>query len=321
MTGSEERNRTAMDGFIAELRRAWTMAGPPSYEDLRKLSTRVDGPSRDGPSRSVLSRSTTQDILAGHRQHPPRWQWVARFVTVLKAAAAEAGVDPECLGTRAEWKQKHEAAFAAPAEPGNEPEKRDWWHEYRDLVPDWFATYLSLEPAATLIRAYETTVVPGLLQTRDYAEAAIRVSSRGLGEEAIRRLVDLRMRRQRILFRPDAPRLWVCIDEAALRHRLGSAETMRGQISHLIDMARRPNIAIQIIPLDTSINAMAGGPIGFLRFSRADVPDLVYLEQLTGALYLSRSGDVSHYMTVLDSLGIESLSPAESVKLLTEGLR
>lgn len=309
-----DSDRAAVDEFVAELRRVWTMAGPPSYEDFRKLSMRVPGPARTGwQAATVLSRSTTQDILAGRRQHPPRWQWVARFLTVLKVAAAEAGVDPASLGTLAEWKVRHEAACARTGAP-------EWWDEYKDLVPDWFGPYLSLERTATLIRAYETTVVPGLLQTREYADAVIRASVPALGEQEVARLVDLRMRRQRILSQPDAPKLWVLIDEAAVRRPLGSAETMHGQIAHLVDMARRPNVAIQVIPLDTSVHAVAGGPISLLRFSRVDIPDVVYLEQLTGALYLRQDSDVSHYMGVLDALGIESLHPGATAGFLRKML-
>jgi hypothetical protein len=362
-------DRAALDGFFAELRRVWTMAGPPSYEDFKKLSTKVKGPAQaGGPWVDVLSRSTTQDILAGRRHHPPKWQWVARFLTVLRAAAAEAGVDPDSLGTLAEWKKRHEAACAAVAsmsqmarvaggghvqasgsttspeygrarvprqatgpvldEEDAHPDTtlasllrtvgREWWHDYRDLVPDWFGAYLSLEPAASLIRAYDTTLVPGLLQTEAYAEAAIRIASLTSDQAAVRPRVELRMRRQQLLNRPDAPKLWVIIDEAAVRRRFGSAKTMRGQITHLIEVSQQPNITVQVIPLDTSVHAVAGGPITFLRFARSHLPDVVYLEQLTGALYLPSQGDVSHYITVLGRLAIEALEPAATADFLRE---
>lgn len=103
-------DRAALDGFIAELRRVWTMAGPPSYQDFEKLSISVKGPAEGGDL--WLPRSTTQEILSGRRRHPPKWRWVIRFITVLRVAAAEAGVDPDRIGTLAEWKQKHEAASA-----------------------------------------------------------------------------------------------------------------------------------------------------------------------------------------------------------------
>jgi hypothetical protein len=347
------RDRAALDGFFAELRQVWTLAGPPSYQDFEKLSMKVKGPA--GADGEWLPRSTTQDILSGRRRQPPKWRWVARFIMVLRVAAEQAGVNPDKLGTLAEWKQKHEAVRAALAasrefalaaggdgaltaglttsaecdpEWVRDPELaallrtvgQDWWHEYRDLVPDWFGAYLSLEPAASLIRAYETMLVPGWLQTEAYAETAIRLSWITLNPAAVSRLVEFRMRRRQILARPDAPKLWVIIDETAVRRRLGSANTMRAQISHLIRVSQQRNITVQVVPLETSVHALAGGPITFLRFPRSDMRDVVYLEQLTGALYLPRQGDVSHYMSVLSGLAIEALSPAETTDFLREVL-
>lgn len=356
-------DRAALDRFIAELRRVWVVAGPPTYLDFEKLSMRVSGPAEDGGM--WLPRSTTQDVLAGRRLQPPKWRWVARFITVLRVAAAEAGVDPARVGTLTVWKQKHLAACTAfsaaqelrqaggdspvvPAARGRcvrargprqgtglllgdweadgDPALRallrsagqDWWHAYQDLVPGWLGTYLSLEPAASLIRAYETSVVHGLLQTEEYAQAAIRICSRDLRRAAVARLAELRMRRQQILTRAEAPRLWVILDEAAVRHRLGSPQTMRAQIRHLIEITHQPNITVQVIPLDTSVHAVAGGPITFLRFARSDLPDVVYLEQLTGAQYLPRHRDVIHYKTVLSRLGIEALEPAATTDFLRD---
>lgn len=360
-----DRDRAALDNFIADLRRGWTLAGPPSYEEFRKLSMRVKGPAEaDG---LWLSRSTTQDILAGRRQQPPKWRWVARFITVLRVAAKEAGVDPNSIGTLEEWKRKHEAVCRATiTEPwpvqavdgtvlmpdfigrtqgrtrdprpmrsmllnekdaARDPELvpllraigQDWWSDYQDLVPDWLRAYLSLEPAASLIRAYETTVVPGWLQTEEYAAAALELSRLTLDQPAIARLVELRMhQQQQFLVRESGPKLWIITDEAVVRRRLGSREMMRAQVRHLIEVSQRPNITIQLIPLDTSIYAVAGGPITFLRFPSSGLPDVVYLEQLTGANYLLDPRDVSHYMLVLSRLGVEALSPMATRDFLRE---
>lgn len=368
-------DRAAVDGFITELRRVWKMAGPPSYQDFEKLSMKVKGSAEAGGM--YLPRSTTQDILAGRRQQPPRWRWVATFITVLRMAAAEVGVDPGSLGTLAEWKEKHEAACAAVAAatqlahvagggpavaPGSaaDPEYGDTriprqasglvsceddiqrdaalasllrtvgqqlWHDYRDFVPGWLGAYLSLEPAASLIRVYDTTLVPELLQTEEYADAAIRTtlqrlgqSAQRLGKAAVSRLVELRMRRQQLLIRPDTPLLWAIIDETVLRRRLGSAETMRAQIRRLIEISQKPSVTIQVIPLGIRIYTVVGSPITFLRFPHADSPDMVYLEQLTGALYLTCERDVSPYREVLEYLGIEALNPFASTDFLRKVL-
>jgi hypothetical protein len=357
-------DRDARDGFIAELNRVWTLAGPPSYADFRKLSMQVKGPAEAGAE--WLSRSTTQDILAGRRRRPPKWRWVARFITVLRVAAEEAGVDPGRIGTLAEWKHKHEiacaattadqrlvcaagnqalasdfagrpreAAYASPRAASllldgkgarRDPDLaellrtagQDWWCDYGDLVPAWLCTYLSLEPAAHLIRAYEPMLVPGWLQTEAYAAAAIRLTRPDLGRLAIKRLVELRMRRQELLNRRDGARQWVIVEETAVRRRLGSVKAMRTQIKHLIEVSEQTSITIQVIPVDTKVHAIAGGPITFLRFPSSRLPDVVYLEQLTGALYLLRSDDVAHYMGVLSALGVQALQPASTRDFLRE---
>lgn len=359
-----DRDRAALDNFIADLRQVWTMAGPPSYEEFRKLSMRVKGPAE--ADRLWLFRSTTQDILAGRRQQPPKWRWVARFITVLRVAAEEAGVDPNNIGRLEEWKRKHEAVCRAtitepwPVQaaggtvlmpdfagrtrggtraPGRmtsmlldekdaarDPELatlvqaigQNWWSDYQDLVPDWHRAYLSLEPAASLIRAYETTVVPGWLQTEEYATAALELSRLTLDQPTIARLVELRMHQQQFLVRESGPKLWIVTDETVVRRRLGGRETMRAQVRHLIEVSQRPNITIQLIPSDTSVHAVAGGPITCLRFPSSDLPDVVYLEQLTGATYLLHSRDVSHYRQVLNRLGVEALPPEATRDYLGE---
>lgn len=358
------RDRDALGEFIAELNRVWTVAGPPTYADFEKLSMRVKGPAEVG--RLWLSRSTTQDILAGRRQQPPKWRWVARFITVLRVAAREASVDPEDVGTLAEWKWKHEIVCAATAtsqrlaravgedrltpdvvarprdrayasrratglllndrDARRDPELaallrtvgQDWWRDYGDLVPAWLHPYLSLEPAASLIRAYETTLVPGWLQIPDYAAAAIRLSRPDLDGPAITRLVELRMRRRQFLERPGGAKLWVIVEETAVRHRLCDPKAMRSQIRHLTEVAEHPNVTIQVIPVDTTVHALAGGPITFLRFPNSRLPDVVYLEQLTGALYLPHQGDVAHYMGVLSSLGVQAMQPEDTRNFLRE---
>jgi hypothetical protein len=184
-------------------------------------------------------------------------------------------------------------------------------------VPSWFAAYLSLEPAASLIRTYETRFVPGLVQTAEYAHAVIRLSNPHAGEAEIQRRVELRMRRQKMLQRPNAPKLWAIVDEAALRSPLGGNATMRSQIKHLIDISQKPDITIQIMPARTGGNAMAGGPIASLRFPDRDLPDVIYLEQLTGALYPTTKEDVYHYSQVLSRLGIEANPRAATVEALS----
>jgi hypothetical protein len=360
-------DRSALVGFFAELRRVWEEAGPPSYKEFEKLSKRVKGPA-DGEAQ-WLSRSTTQHILAGRRRKPPKWQWVSRFITVLREAAKEACVDPARIGDLPEWKQKHEAvraAMVAPElarvagedhayapitkpsrrpDPARTPRKtasflpnetalrrdpqivgllraigQDWWHEYRDLVPDWLGTYLSLEAAASLIHTYDATLVPGLLQTEAYAAMVINLASGATNGAIVQRLVELRMHRQQRLVQADGPRLWALIEEGAVHYRFDNAKTMRTQIRHLIDISDLPNVTIQVIPANTNRPTVTPCPITFLRFPR-DAPDVVYLEQLTGAVYLPCLGDGSNYRHVLSCLAIEALTPATTTDFLHQILR
>lgn len=191
-----------------------------------------------------------------------------------------------------------------------------WWHGYADLVPSWFEAYLGMEAAASVIRTYEVQFVPGLLQTEDYARAVIRLGHRDAPTAEIDRRVELRMKRQTILHRPDAPKLWAVIDEAALRRPYGGAATMRGQIKHLIDLAELPGVTIELMPFSTGGHAAAGGPISILRFAESEIPDVVYLEQLNSAVYANRPVDLDHYWHVMNRLVIQAEPPNATTTIL-----
>ncbi|MTE17950.1 helix-turn-helix domain-containing protein [Streptomyces sp. TRM43335] len=193
---------------------------------------------------------------------------------------------------------------------------RGWWHRYSDVLPGWFDRHIGLEEAAAVIRVYEVQFVPGLLQTEDYARAVILLGHPRASVHENDRRVRLRMDRQELLTRPDAPRLWAVLDEAALRRPLGDTEVMRGQLRHLIDMARRPNVTLQVAPFSVGGLAAAGGPVTILRFPEPDLPDVVYLEQLTSALYLDKEEDVDHYLSIMDRLCAVAETPVSSVAFL-----
>ncbi|MFD1829483.1 MULTISPECIES: helix-turn-helix domain-containing protein [Streptomyces] len=196
---------------------------------------------------------------------------------------------------------------------------RGWWHRYSDVLPGWFDRHIGLEEAAAVIRTYEVQFVPGLLQTEDYARAVILLGHPRASAHENDRRVQLRMERQNLLTRPDAPRLWAVLDEAALRRPLGGVEVMRGQLRHLIETARRPNVTLQVAPFSVGGLAAAGGPVTILRFPEPDLPDVVYLEQLTSALYLDKEEDVDHYLSIMDRLCAVAETPASSTAFL-EGL-
>jgi hypothetical protein len=207
--------------------------------------------------------------------------------------------------------------FLALARQSNVP---GWWHHYSDILPSWFEMYLGLEQASSVIRTYEPQLIPGLLQTREGARAVIRLGDPSASADDIERRVALRMKRQEVLTQPGAPNLWAVIDEAAL-WRIDGRSAMQGQIRHLIEMAELANITLQVMPFYSGAHAAVGGPFAILRFSEPDLPDIVYLEQLTSALYLDKRQDVQHYQLVMDRLCVQAKLPAESIRFLSSTLK
>jgi transcriptional regulator with XRE-family HTH domain len=191
-----------------------------------------------------------------------------------------------------------------------------WWSEYREVVPSWLEPYFGLEQAAALIRAYEPQFVPGLLQTEDYARAVIRIDRPDATEAEIERRVSLRMCRQMVLGRDDPLRLWAVVDEAVLRRPVGGVATMSAQIEYLIEAARLPNVKLQVLPLSIGGHAAAGGRFSLLRFRESELPDVVYLEQRSSAVYLAKPADTSYYRGVLNRLAAEAEQPVATVRRL-----
>jgi transcriptional regulator with XRE-family HTH domain len=191
-----------------------------------------------------------------------------------------------------------------------------WWHDYSDVLPHWFEAYVGLEEVATQIRAYEVQFVPGLMQTEDYARAVTLLGHDTEPARDIERRVRLRMARQAVLDREDAPNVWAVIDEAVLRRPAGSPEIMHGQLKHLAELGQRPNVTIQVIPFQAGGHAAAGGPFSILRFAEPDLPDIVYLEQLTSALYLDKPDTVDSYLRVMERICMEAATPADSAEII-----
>lgn len=193
-----------------------------------------------------------------------------------------------------------------------------WWHQYSDLLPGWFETYLGLEQAAAVIRGYEPQFVPGLLQTADYARAVIGLVHGDEPDEEIDRRIALRMRRQRILTDVNAPTVWLVIDEAALRRPYGGRAVLRGQITHLLEVSEAATVTLQVVPYEVGGHAAAGGGFAILRFAAPELPDVVYLEHLTSALYLDKRADVDKYLGVMNRLAVQAHTPDRSRAFLTE---
>lgn len=191
-----------------------------------------------------------------------------------------------------------------------------WWHSYSDVLPSWFPTYVGLEGAASAIRAYEVQFVHGLLQTEAYARAVVRRGMKGASEADVERRVTLRLERQKYLVSENAPDVHIVLDEAALRRPYGEREVMREQLQHLIEISERPNVRLQIMPFSLGGHSGESGAFTVLSFPESDLSDVVYLEQLTSALYLDKREDVAQYEHALKELQQDSPGPDESRDLL-----
>jgi len=205
-------------------------------------------------------------------------------------------------------------ALVARVREANAP---GWWSSYSDVTPNWFQRYLGLEATATLIRTYEVQFVPGLLQTEDYARAVVPLGPGAAHQDQIARRVRLRLERQQLLTRPDPPKLWAVVDEAALRRPVGGPRVMRDQLEALITIVTKmPNVRLQVLPLAAGGHAASGGSFTILRFPQQELPDVVYLEQLTSALYLDSREDIDFYFDAVNRLFVEAAPLKDTVHIL-----
>lgn len=208
--------------------------------------------------------------------------------------------------------------FLELAEEANKP---GWWHDYRDVLPDWFSVYVSLEGAATLIRAYEPHYVPGLLQTADYIRGLLRVGFPDAEEDELDRRVALRLERQSLLEQDEGPRLWAVMDETVLRRTVVSPEVMRGQLRRLLAALDLPHVILQVLPFSAGPHPGAFGPFQLFRFEMPELPDIVYLESLTGANYLDQRADVVAYLRTLDRMCDLAATPQDTGAILSALLK
>src|SRR6516162_5559143 len=174
-----------------------------------------------------------------------------------------------------------------------------WWQGYSDILPHWVEPYFGLEAAASFIRNYELQFVPGLLQTEGYARALIRLGNAATEDDVMRR-AEARLSRQEILSRETPPRLWAVMDEGALRRSIGGKAVMREQLR----------------PFQIGAHPAMGGPFTILRFSEPDLRDVVYIEQLTSALYLDKAAEADSYLEVMEQLCLQAEPTARTPEIL-----
>ncbi|MEU6572892.1 helix-turn-helix transcriptional regulator [Streptomyces sp. NPDC046805] len=207
-------------------------------------------------------------------------------------------------------------AFVRLAEEANKP---GWWQRFHDILPGWFSMYVSLEGAAALIRSYEPHFVPGLLQTEDYARGVLRAGAVGqTSPEDIERHVALRMERQELLARPDAPRFWAVVDETALRRPVCGPKVMRAQIDKLLEVMALNHVTLQVVPFAGGPHPGTYGPFVLFRFAMSELPDMVYSEYLTGAVYLDARSEVATYLEVMDRMAAQAATAHRTKEILRD---
>ncbi|HLU98347.1 MAG TPA: helix-turn-helix transcriptional regulator [Thermobifida alba] len=261
-------------------------------EELRKLRMAKGYTLEQAAEKLEWSRAKIANIETGKRLRP--------YVTDIELLLNIYGVDDE-------------ARRAALLDLTRQSRAKGWWTAYDDLLS---GAYVGLEAEASSISTYQVGAIPGLLQTADYAAASARAALNPSAD--VQRIVDARMRRQKILDREDSPRLWAIIDEATLARTATQDDpgVMREQILHLVARAESPGITIQVLPFAKGLHAGTGGPFVLLDFPNPADRPIVYLETRNDGLYLEKSEEIADYRDVLDHLKGTALSPAESITFL-----
>lgn len=195
--------------------------------------------------------------------------------------------------------------------------QRGWWHAYREMLSESYSTYIGLEAEASTLLTYQPTVIPGLLQTDDYARVLIEAGPAELGEEGIERRVKVRSERQGILSGDDPARIWAVIDEAALRRFGGAPEVRREQLEHLAMLAKTARVTLQVIPFSAGMHAgSAGGSFTILQFPEEADADAVYVDTFAGELFVEELEEVGRFHTAFRHLVGAALSPVDTLSLI-----
>ncbi|MFD9602841.1 helix-turn-helix domain-containing protein [Streptomyces sp. NPDC059970] len=194
----------------------------------------------------------------------------------------------------------------------DQAQRQKWWRKYSAVInTTQYGGYLELEESATTLRSYEPQLIPGLLQTPEYARQVIAAMRVDLGAKQVQDLVDVRMKRQALLARDDAPKLWAVIDEAAFRRIESRTTVLKAQLEHLLDVEPRTNITLQLLPFDAGFHPGLYGSFMLMSFPEPN-PDVVWVENLTNSVYFDGTDDVGRYTEVFDHLRATALSPAKT---------
>jgi transcriptional regulator with XRE-family HTH domain len=199
-----------------------------------------------------------------------------------------------------------------------EARKQGWWHPYSGVLKRPYATYIGLESAAESLRIFEPLTVPGLVQTHAYARAVITANPE-ISEDEADRLIEVRLRRQDVVFKSDDPlRLWLVLDEAALRREIGGPAVMHEQLQRLLEATTHPRVHLQLLTFGQGSHVGMAGTFGVFAFPDQSDPDIGYVETIAGSLFLERRAEVLAADRALNELCAIALSPEASRELLTQ---
>ena len=301
--------------------------------DATGLDSPVPGPGNDGPDSVSRARATTDTagaptvlrILLGTQLRRLR---ESRGISAQEAAKAIRGSESKISRIELGRNAVREVDIAdllnlygitdlAEREQlltlASQANQQGWWHRYQDVLPTWFQSYIGLEESAESIRSFDAQFVPGLLQTEDYAAAVIQLGAYSRAET--HRLVYLRKERQR-RFAAGGLRLRAVIDEVALRRPIGTPALRQAQLDHLLAASSRPGLTIQVCPFLTGASYAAPGSFSILQFAAEDLPDVVYVEQLTSALYLDKRADIDRYTDAMNQIAATSTTAEQTTDLI-----
>jgi transcriptional regulator with XRE-family HTH domain len=193
--------------------------------------------------------------------------------------------------------------------------QRAWWEAYGDVLPDAYETYIGFEAEAASISTYQAQLVPGLLQTAEYATAVMRAFLDDRSD-VIEQRVQVRMARQAVLTREPAPRLSVILDEAVLRRPIGGTKVFRRQLLRLIEASERPTVTVGVLPFSIGAHRALDGSFVLLDFAAESDPPLAYSEGMTGGVFRYRPDDVASYGATFDALRLQTLNTPKSIALI-----
>jgi transcriptional regulator with XRE-family HTH domain len=204
--------------------------------------------------------------------------------------------------------------FLDMVKQSNEP---GWWRRFGDTMPNWFTDLVGLEEAAARIQIWEPLYVSGLLQIEPYARAIFSHGRPEMADERVDQLVALRMRRQKMFSRPDAPRVWMVLDESVLYRPIGGMKVLKQQIEYLLEMSALPHVSVQVLPYTRS-GLSAEHAFSLMRFGEPELPNIAYVEYLTGAHYIEKREEIEKYSRALDMLAVDAETPERSRSLLAK---